>query len=61
MNLILLSFQLKNNYQQANNSLTDRARKTEGARERAQLLLSRASKITVDTSNKLKALQSKFS
>jgi len=52
-----LASQLKNNYQQANASLTERARKTEGARERAQLLLARASKITVDTSNKLKALQ----
>lgn len=50
---------MKNEYLSANASLTERARKSEGARERAQLLLSRASKITVDTANKLKELQSK--
>lgn len=52
---------MKNEYLSANTSLTERARKSEGARERAQLLLSRASKITVDTANKLKELQSESS
>lgn len=52
--------QLKKDYKSANNSLNDRARNSEGSRERAQALLSRASSITVDTTNKLKDLQGNF-
>lgn len=50
--------QLKNNYRQANDSLTDRASSTESARARAQQLLQRASVVTVNTQNKLVQLQS---
>lgn len=49
---------MKNNYRQANDSLTDRASSTESARARAQQLLQRASVVTVNTQNKLAQLQS---
>lgn len=48
---------MKNNYRQANDSLTDRASATESARARARQLLSRASKVTVSTQTKLNQLQ----
>lgn len=48
---------MKNNYRQANDSLTDRASATESARARAQQLLNRASKVTVSTTTKLTQLQ----
>lgn len=48
---------MRNKYRQANDSLTEKAITSESARERAQQLLQRASKITVDTSSKLKELQ----
>lgn len=48
---------MKNNYRSANDSLTDRASATEGARARAQQLLQRASKVTVSTHDKLAQLQ----
>lgn len=61
--MIFLSYlnnfpQLRDQYRKANNSLTERALTSESARGRAQQLLQRASKITVDTSSKLKELQS---
>ncbi|XP_058129242.1 laminin subunit beta-1 [Anopheles ziemanni] len=49
--------QLKNDFKTANESLTVQARKSESARERAQNLLNRASKITVDTNTQLAELQ----
>lgn len=49
--------QLRNNYSQANNSLTDKASSTESARGRAQQLLHRASVITLSTKSKLEQLQ----
>lgn len=48
---------MKNNYRQANESLTNRASTTEAARARAQQLLQRASKVTVNTQNKLGQLE----
>jgi len=48
---------LRDNYRKANDSLTAKAITSESARERAQQLLQRASKITVETSSKLKELQ----
>lgn len=42
----------------ANQTLTDRANRSENARERAKLLLQRASVLTVDTIEKLRELQS---
>lgn len=53
-------FQLKNDFKTANESLTAQARQTESARARAQNLLNRASKITVDTNTQLTALQGKL-
>lgn len=49
--------QLKNNYRDANDSLTNKASSTEVARSRAQQLLQRASVVTVSTQNKLAKLQ----
>ncbi|XP_059611859.1 laminin subunit beta-1 isoform X2 [Phlebotomus argentipes] len=49
--------QLKNEYKQANNSLSAKAVTSESARERAQHLLQRASRITVETTGKLKELK----
>ncbi|XP_055695879.1 laminin subunit beta-1 [Lutzomyia longipalpis] len=49
--------QLKNDYKQANNSLSAKAVTSESARERAQQLLQRASRITVETTGKLKELR----
>lgn len=55
-----LILQLRDNYRKANDSLTAKAITSESARERAQQLLQRASKITVETSSKLKELQGEF-
>lgn len=52
-----IATQLHDKYRQANDSLSTKALTSESARERAQQLLQRASKITVDTSSKLKELQ----
>ncbi|XP_065087000.1 laminin subunit beta-1 isoform X1 [Ochlerotatus camptorhynchus] len=52
-----LATQLKDNYKTANATLTARSNASESARERAQNLLNRASKITVETTNQLKKLQ----
>uniref|UniRef100_W4VRM4 Putative laminin n=1 Tax=Corethrella appendiculata TaxID=1370023 RepID=W4VRM4_9DIPT len=52
-----LATQLKNSYRSANESLATKAQASESARARAQVLLKKASTITVDTNNKLKALQ----
>lgn len=49
---------MKNNYRDANDSLTEKASSTESARARAQQLLQRASVVTVNTQNKLAQLQS---
>ena len=49
---------MKNDYREANDSLTEKASATESARARAQQLLQRASKVTVHTQNKLAQLQS---
>lgn len=49
---------MRNTYQQANTSLTERAASTENARTRAQQLLQRASVITVNTNSKLTQLES---
>lgn len=54
---MLIYFQLKNQYKQANDTLTSKSGSSEVARERAQQLLQRASRITVDTNNKLKELR----
>lgn len=54
-----VQFQLKNQYKQANDTLTSKSASSEVARERAQQLLQRASRITVDTTNKLKELRGK--
>lgn len=48
---------LKNQYKYANDTLNSKASSSEYAREKAQQLLQRASKITVDTNNKLKELK----
>lgn len=55
----MIFFQLKNEYKQANNSLSAKAVTSESARERAQNLLQRASRITVETTGKLKELKGK--
>ena len=55
-----LATQLKNKYKNANDSLTEKAITSEDARARAQQLLTRASKITVATTGKLKELQGKL-
>uniref|UniRef100_A0A8D8FJB6 Laminin subunit beta-1 n=1 Tax=Culex pipiens TaxID=7175 RepID=A0A8D8FJB6_CULPI len=52
-----LATQLKDTYKTANATLTARSNASESARERAQNLLNRASKITVETTNQLKKLQ----
>lgn len=52
-------FQLRNQYRDANINLNNKASSSESARERAQKLLQLASKITVDTSSKLKELKGK--
>ncbi|XP_055377658.1 laminin subunit beta-1 isoform X2 [Condylostylus longicornis] len=49
--------QLKNKFQSASSSLSERANSSEVARERAQNLLQRASKLTVDTNEKIKELE----
>lgn len=49
--------QLKNNYREANDVLTEKASSTESARARAQQLLQRASVVTVNTQSKLAQLQ----
>lgn len=49
--------QLKNQYKEANDKLSSKSESTESAREKAQSLLQRAFKITVDTNNKLKELK----
>lgn len=51
---------MKNQYKQANDTLTSKSASSEVARERAQQLLQRASRITVDTHTKLKELRGKF-
>jgi coxsackievirus/adenovirus receptor len=48
---------LKNSYKNANETLTQKSITSEGARERAQMLLMRASKITVDTTRKFQELK----
>lgn len=48
---------MKNQYKYANDTLNSKAQSTEYARNKAQQLLQRASKITVDTNNKLKELR----
>lgn len=53
----MCSFQLRNNYRQANVSLTEKASTSEYARARAQQLLHRASVITVSTGDKLAKLK----
>lgn len=55
---IAVYFQLRNDYREANSSLTEKASTSEGARARAQQLLQRASQITVDTTLKLGKLHS---
>lgn len=52
-----MTFQLRDQYKKANETLTTKAASSEVARERAQQLLQRASRITVDTNNKLKELR----
>lgn len=52
-----MHLQLKNNYREANDSLTEKASSTESARARAQQLLQRASVVTVNTNTKLAHLQ----
>lgn len=49
---------MRNDYRQANVSLTEKASTSESARARAQQLLHRASVITVSTGEKLSKLQS---
>lgn len=51
---------MQNLYNKANITLTSKASSSEIARERAQQLLQRASKITVDTNTKLKELKGRF-
>jgi coxsackievirus/adenovirus receptor len=51
---------LRNNYKATNDKLNERAKTSEDARERAQQLLKRASKITVETDDKLKELNEIF-
>lgn len=58
--VILFLLQLRNQYKQANDTLTSKSASSEAARERAQQLLMRASRITVDTHTKLKELRGKF-
>lgn len=55
--MVFLLSQLRNDYRQANFSLTEKASTSENARARAQQLLHRASVITVSTSDKLAKLQ----
>lgn len=52
--------QLGNQYKSANDSLTAKAKKSEVERQRAQQLLQRASKMTVDTNRSLQSLQGNF-
>lgn len=52
-----MATQLSNEYRSVNELLSMKADKSESARERAQSLLQRASKITVDTSSKLSEIQ----
>lgn len=49
--------ELRSSAQNANRTLTDRAARSESARERAKKLLQRASKLTVDTNEKLQELR----
>lgn len=55
-----LFLQLKSQYKSANDTLTTKSATSEVARERAQQLLQRASRITVDTTNKLKELKGSY-
>jgi coxsackievirus/adenovirus receptor len=48
---------LKDQYKDANDKLNSKTQSTEYAREKAQQLLQRAFKITVDTNGKLKELK----
>ena len=51
---------MKNVYRTANDSLTNKAVASEGARARAQQLLHRANKITGETKSRLDEIQGKF-
>lgn len=52
-----LATQLRNDYKSANESLSTKAKTSESARERATALLQRASRITLEATGKLNALQ----
>lgn len=52
-----MATQLRNQYKSANESLSAKANNSESARERATALLQRASRITVEATQKLIALQ----
>lgn len=51
---------MKGLYKSANKTLTEKATSSERARERAQQLLNKASRITVDTNEKLNELKGKI-